>query len=227
MNKKIFIVLPIYNEEKIIEKVVDELIDKTSELNIKIILINDGSKDETREKIEKYKDIKNIIVINKQNEGHGKTISYGYEYAIKNDCDYIFQMDSDDQFYTEDIKRFLKEDFNENLIIGERKKRKDKLIRLIITNLMKLIIFIFHGVLIKDANSPFRLIKKSFLSKNINRVKNSIIPNVLISIIAAKDKSLKFIDVGHKERETGEVSIKKWKLFSFCLKSLNEIIWFK
>ena len=136
-------------------------------------------------------------------------------------------MDSDDQFYTEDIKQFLKEDFNENLIVGERKKRKDKLIRLTITNLMKLIIFIFHGVLVKDANSPFRLIKKSFLSKNINRIKNSIIPNVLMSIIAAKDKSLKFIVVGHKERETGEVSIKKWKLFSFCLKSLNEIILFK
>ena len=227
MNKKIFIVLPIYNEEKIIEKVVDELIDKTSELNIKIILINDGSKDETKEKIEKFKDIKNIIVVNKQNEGHGKTISYGYKCAIESDCDYIFQMDSDDQFYIQDIELFLKEDFNENLIIGKRKKRKDQLIRLIITNIMKLTIFIFHGVLIKDANSPFRLIKKSFLSKNINRVKNSIIPNVLISIIAAKDKSLKFIDVEHKERETGEVSIKKWKLFSFCLKSLNEIILFK
>ena len=197
------------------------------EFDIKIILINDGSKDETKKKIEKFKDTKNIVVVNKQNEGHGKTISYGYEYAIKSDCDYIFQIDSDDQFYTEDIKQFLKEDFNENLIIGERKKRKDKLIRLIITNLMKFIIFIFHGVLVKDANSPFRLIKKPFLSKNINRIKNSIIPNVLISIIAAKDKSLKFIDVGHKERETGEVSIKKWKLFSFCLKSLNEIICFK
>ena len=227
MKKKIFIVIPIYNEEKIIEKVVNELIDKTLEFDIKIILINDGSKDETKKKIEKFKDTKNIVVVNKQNEGHGKTISYGYEYAIKSDCDYIFQIDSDDQFYTEDIKLFLKEDFNENLIIGERKKRKDKLIRLIITNLMKFIIFIFHGVLVKDANSPFRLIKKSFLSKNINRIKNSIIPNILISIIAAKDKSLKFIVVGHKERETGEVSIKKWKLFSFCLKSLNEIICFK
>ena len=227
MKKKIFIVIPIYNEEKIIEKVVNELIDKTLEFDIKIILINDGSKDETKKKIEKFKDIKNIVVVNKQNEGHGKTISYGYEYAIKSDCDYIFQIDSDDQFYTEDIKHFLKEDFNENLIIGERKKRKDKLIRLIITNLMKFIIFIFHGVLVKDANSPFRLIKKSFLSKNIDRIKNSIIPNILISIIAAKDKSLKFIVVGHKERETGEVSIKKWKLFSFCLKSLNEIICFK
>ena len=42
MKKKIFIVLPIYNEEKIIEKVVNELIDKTLDFNIKIILINDG-----------------------------------------------------------------------------------------------------------------------------------------------------------------------------------------
>lgn len=227
MRKKIFIIIPIYNEEKIIEKVVSELINKTLVFDIKIILINDGSKDETKKRIEKFRDNENIIIINKQNEGHGKTISCGYKYALKYDCDYIFQMDSDDQFYTDDIKQFLKENFSENLIIGRRKKRKDHLIRLIITNFMKLIILLFHGVSVKDANSPFRLIKKSFLSKNIDRVKNSIIPNVLISIIAAKDKSLKFIDVQHKERETGEVSIKKWKLFSFCLKSLNEIILFK
>ena len=92
---------------------------------------------------------------------------------------------------------------------------------------MKFIILIFHGVLVKDANTPFRLIKKSFLAENINKIENSIIPNVLISIIAAKDKSLKFISVDHKERQTGEVSIKKWKLLYFCLKSLNEIIYFK
>ena len=136
-------------------------------------------------------------------------------------------MDSDDQFYINDIEQFLRQDFRENLIIGKRNKRKDKIIRLIITNLMKFIILIFHGVLVKDANSPFRLIKKSFLAENINKIENSIIPNVLISIIAAKDKSLKFISVDHKERQTGEVSIKKWKLLYFCLKSLNEIIYFK
>ena len=227
MRKKIFIIIPIYNEEKIIEKVVSELINKTLVFNIKIILINDGSKDETKKKIERFRDNENIIIINKQNEGHGKTISCGYKYALKYDCDYIFQMDSDDQFYIKDIEQFLRKDFRENLIIGKRNKRKDKLIRLIITNLMKFIILIFHGVLVKDANSPFRLIKKSFLAENINKIENSIIPNVLISIIAAKDKSLKFINVDHKERQTGEVSIKKWKLLYFCLKSLNEIIYFK
>ena len=79
-------------------------------------------------------------------------------------------MDSDDQFYINDIEQFLRKDFRENLIIGKRNKRKDKLIRLIITNLMKFIILIFHGVLVKDANSPFRLIKKSFLAENINKI---------------------------------------------------------
>ena len=44
--------------------------------------------------------------------------------------DYIFQMDSDDQFYTDDIKQFLKEDFSENLIIGRIKENKNHLIRL-------------------------------------------------------------------------------------------------
>ena len=224
MSKKIFIIIPIYNEEKIIEKVVSELINKTLVFNIKIILINDGSKDETKKKIERFRDNENIIIINKQNEGHGKTISCGYKYALKYDCDYIFQMDSDDQFYINDIEEFLRKDFSENLIIGKRNKRKDKKIKLIITNLMKFIILIFHGVLVEDANSPFRLIKNIF---GINKIENSIIPNVLISIIAAKDKSLKFISVDHKERQTGEVSIKKWKLLYFCLKSLNEIIYFK
>ena len=138
MSKKIFIIIPIYNEEKIIEKVVSELINKTLVFNIKIILINDGSKDETKKRIERFRDNENIVIINKQNEGHGKTISCGYKYALKYDCDYIFQMDSDDQFYTDDIKQFLKEDFSENLIIGRRKKRKDHLIRLIITNKKRL-----------------------------------------------------------------------------------------
>ena len=107
MRKKIFIIIPIYNEEKIIEKVVSELINKTLVFNIKIILINDGSKDETKKKIERFRDNENIVIINKQNEGHGKTISCGIN-TLKYDCDYIFQMDSDDQFYINDIEEFLR-----------------------------------------------------------------------------------------------------------------------
>ena len=227
MKKKIYIVLPIYNEEKIIEKVVNNLIRNTSKFNPMILLINDGSKDNTKHKIKKYENKRNIVIINKDNEGHGQTVLHGYNYALRKKCDYIFQLDSDDQFFTEDIEKILRLKSNEDLIIGKRLERKDQLIRLIITQIMKFIIFIRHGVIIKDSNSPFRLIKSEFLLRNISKINNSMIPNVLISIIAAKNKNLKFIDVRHKERQTGEVSIKKWKLFVFCLKSFKEIIQFK
>ena len=227
MKKKIYIVLPIYNEEKIIEKVVNNLIRNTSKFDPMILLINDGSKDNTKHKIKKYENKRNIVIINKDNEGHGQTVLHGYNYALRKKCDYIFQLDSDDQFFTEDIEKILRLKSNEDLIIGKRLERKDQLIRLIITQIMKFIIFIRHGVIIKDSNSPFRLIKSEFLLRNISKINNSMIPNVLISIIAAKNKNLKFIDVRHKERQTGEVSIKKWKLFVFCLKSFKEIIQFK
>ena len=227
MKKKLYIILPIYNEERIIEKVVNDLIRDTLKFDPVILLINDGSKDNTKHKIKKFENQRNIVIINKNNEGHGQTVLHGYNYALKKKCDYIFQLDSDDQFFTEDIKKILDLKSNEDLIIGKRFERKDQLIRLIITQIMKLIIFIRHGVIIKDSNSPFRLIKSEFLLKNISKINNSIIPNILISIIAAKNKNLKFIDVKHKERQTGEVSIKKWKLFFFCLKSLKEIIQFK
>ena len=68
------------------------------------------------ERIERFRDNENIVIINKQNEGHGKTISCGYKYALKYDCDYIFQMDSDDQFYINDIEQFLRKDFSENFL---------------------------------------------------------------------------------------------------------------
>ena len=227
MKKKIYIVLPIFNEENIIEKVVNDLLKDTSKFDPVILLINDGSSDNTKQKIKKFEGQRNIVIINKDNEGHGQTILHGYNYALKEKCDYIFQLDSDDQFFTEDIEKILNLKSDEDLIIGRRIKRKDQLIRLIITQIMKSIIFIRHGVIIKDSNSPFRLIKSEFLLKNISKINDSIIPNVLLSIIAAKNKKLKFIDVEHKERQTGEVSIKKWKLFVFCLKSFKEIIQFK
>ena len=141
MKKKIYIVLPIFNEEKIIEKVVNDLLKYTSKFDPVILLINDGSSDNTKQKIKKFEGQRNIVIINKDNEGHGQTILHGYNYALKEKCDYIFQLDSDDQFFTEDIEKILNLKSNEDLIIGRRFKRKDQFIRLIITQIMKSIIF--------------------------------------------------------------------------------------
>lgn len=88
---KLSIIVPCYNTSKYINKCLDSLINQTLK-NIEIILINDGSTDDTDKIIKSYKD-KRIVYINKNNEGIGKTRNLGIELAKG---EYLSFIDSDD-----------------------------------------------------------------------------------------------------------------------------------
>ena len=223
----LIVVIPVFNEEKIISKVIEQILLGTKDIKKKIILINDGSKDKSLEEINKYKENEDIIVIDKPNEGHGPTLIRGYKEALKFNPKYIFQMDSDNQIeFSEFIKIYqLKDEYD--LIIGKRFQRNDPYIRIVISKILKLVIAVFHQVWIIDSNSPFRLMSNRFLRENINKLQNSIVPNIILSILAAKIRKIKFLKVNHNRRETGKPSIVKLKLFYFCIKSFRDIILFK
>lgn len=89
--KKVSIIVPIYNEEKNLNRCIDSLINQTYQ-NLEIILLNDGSTDSTKSIINSYKD-KRIIAIHKKNTGIGDTRNTGIE---KSSGDYIMFVDSDD-----------------------------------------------------------------------------------------------------------------------------------
>ena len=93
--KKVSIIVPVYNVEKYIEKNIKSLINQTLD-NIELIFINDGSPDNSlkilKEYQEKYRD-KNIIIIDKQNEGVWKGRIDGIK---KSTGKYITFVDSDD-----------------------------------------------------------------------------------------------------------------------------------
>jgi|TARA_B100001971_G_scaffold24695_1_gene19227 glycosyltransferase involved in cell wall biosynthesis len=223
----LIVVIPVFNEEKIISKVIEQILIGTEGIKKKIILINDGSKDKSLEEINKYKENEDIIVIDKPNEGHGPTLIRGYKEALKFNPKYIFQMDSDNQIeFSEFLKIYqLKDEYD--LIIGKRFQRNDPYIRIVISKILKLVIIAFHKVWIIDSNSPFRLMNNRFLRANINKSQNSIVPNIILSILAAKTRKIKFLKVNHKKRETGKPSIVKLKLFYFCIKSFRDIILLK
>ena len=223
----LIVVIPVFNEEKIISKVIEQILLGTKDIKKKIILINDGSKDKSLEEINKYKENEDIIIIDKPNEGHGPTLIRGYKEALKFNPKYIFQMDSDNQIeFSEFIKIYqLKDEYD--LIIGKRFQRNDPYIRIVISKILKLVIAVFHQVWIIDSNSPFRLMSNRFLRENINKLQNSIVPNIILSILAAKIRKIKFLKVNHNRRETGKPSIVKLKLFYFCIKSFRDIILFK
>ncbi len=109
--KMISVIIPVYNAEKTIKKCLNSLISQAYK-NLEIILINDGSTDNSKEICEDYeKKYTNIILVSKQNEGPGKARQIGLEKATG---DYISFIDSDDyideNFYNKLVNALEKND---------------------------------------------------------------------------------------------------------------------
>ena len=87
----ISIIVPIYNAEKYLNKCIDSLVNQTKK-EIELILINDGSTDNSENVIKSYKD-KRIKYFKNKNQGIGKTRNFGIDKATGK---YIIFVDSDD-----------------------------------------------------------------------------------------------------------------------------------
>jgi dolichol-phosphate mannosyltransferase len=218
------LVMPVFNEEGIIEKVISDWLKVSKNIKSIIILVDDGSTDNTFNIIKNIKN-KRIKIIRQKNSGHGPAILTGYKYAIKTNAKYIFQTDTDNQFFTSDFKKFWKMREKFDLILGYRKIRYDDKIRLVITRILRLILNIFFGIRIKDSNIPYRLMNKKFLDyslKNFN-LKTNIV-NIFLSIIGSKKFKITTLKVKHKKRLTGKVWIVSFGLLKFCIISFINLI---
>lgn len=101
----ISVIIPMYNAEKYVEKCLNSLLKQTYQ-DLEIIIVNDGSKDYSREICEEYvKKDKRITLINTENRGAGSARNTGIE-ASKGE--YISFIDSDDYVCPDYYERFLK-----------------------------------------------------------------------------------------------------------------------
>lgn len=105
INFKISVIIPVYNSEKYIEKCLDSVLNQTYK-NFEIIVINDGSKDNSKEILEKYaKKYPNIIRhIEQENKGVAKTRNYGIQIAKG---EYIAFIDNDDYIDNDYLENFV------------------------------------------------------------------------------------------------------------------------
>ncbi len=112
MKKKVSVIVPIYNVEKYLEGAIESIVNQTFK-DIEIILVNDGSTDNSQEIIKKYaKKDKRIIVINKDNGGLGSARNKGLEKASG---DFIAFIDSDDWIQTDMIEKMYNKAMEEQL----------------------------------------------------------------------------------------------------------------
>jgi len=159
---KLFIIIPAFNEEKIIGSVLDGLKKvRINGLKIEIVVINDGSIDRTAEKARKKK----IIVISHFiNRGLGGALGTGIEYAKNNKADLIVTFDADGQHNPGDIEKIIMPILKKraDMVIGSRLTRNSEmpLDRKIINYGANLINFLLWGVWVTDTQSGLRAFSK-------------------------------------------------------------------
>lgn len=107
MGKILSVVIPTYNMEKYLGNCLDSFIYDEKASDLEILVVNDGSKDNSLNIARNYEQrYPNIFkVIDKENGGHGSTINAGLKVATGK---YFKVVDSDDWVDTEELKKLLK-----------------------------------------------------------------------------------------------------------------------
>lgn len=165
------VVLPAYNEEKVIGDVLDEIPNKLKvgkkEFTIKTIVVNDGSKDKTAEVV---KSRKNVILINHLlNSGAGAATRTGMNMAKKLKSNYMVTMDSDGQHSIEDVKNLISEiaKNDSDYIIGSRliETKGMPWYRVLGNKGLSFITYLVFGVFVGDSQSGLRAYNQKALEK--------------------------------------------------------------
>ncbi len=159
---KICVIIPAYNESKTI----DGLIQGIKQQNLDILIIDDGSSDNTA-KIAKNN--KTSLIVNTKNKGKGLSLAEGFHYALDNGFDAVITMDADGQHDPNDIPYFtrLAKYSDSTILIGNRmlKPKNMPKTRLLTNKFMSWLISLIAKQNIPDTQCGFRLIKKEVLEK--------------------------------------------------------------
>ncbi len=117
------VVIPTYNNEKTLEKVVQDVLRITGD----VIVVNDGSTDSTSRILQKFQNIK--VVSYPRNQGKGYALKKGFEAAVKEGYEYAITLDSDGQHYASDIDAFIRkvQDQPDSLIVGSRRLPEERM----------------------------------------------------------------------------------------------------
>ena len=231
MKKKILLIIPAYNEEENILKTCNSIINynKKNKTNYDLIVINDGSKDNT-ENILMENNINHVKLIH--NLGIGGAVQTGYKYALEHDYDIAVQFDGDGQHDVKYVENLIKPiiENNINMVIGSRfiddssSKFKSSKARRVGINLISLAIKLKTKKKIYDTTSGFRAVDKRIIKLFANSYPTEY-PEPISTVNVIKNKySIVEIPVSMQEREGGKSSINSWKTVYYMVNVILSII---
>lgn len=199
--KNISIIIPAYNEEKSIESLIKNV--KTLDIDKEIIVVNDGSTDDTEKIIKNISDIKTIL--HPYNKGNGAAVKTG---ILASSNENIIIIDADGQHNPEDVVKLIEELDNYDLVVGARTIDSDtEGIRDLGNYIFKKLGSYLTGIKIPDMTSGFRAFKKQHILRFFNLYPNGFsFPTTSTMCFLTTGLNVKFISIKSKKRAKGSIS---------------------
>lgn len=230
--EELSVFFPCYNEEKNIKNTVSKAIDVLNKVAKKweIILINDGSKDDTGkviEQIRKSRPSEIKVITHNPNRGYGAALISGL-YNAK--YTWITFTDSDGQFDFGEITKFIEKqkETKADIVIGYYLSRQVSKATILTSKIWEVIVFLLFGLKVTDIDCGFKLINKKVIDKipRLEAQRGAFISSEFL--IKSKKAGFKIVELGvhHYPRLEGKATGRNIKVI---LKSFSDLfgLWFK
>jgi len=230
--KSVSIFFPAYNDSEIIASLIEKAYRMGPVISqwFEVIVINDGSTDDTAQTLlkakEQYPELK--IITHEKNEGYGSALRSGFAAAIG---DFVFYTDGDGQYDVSEIEKLTTLLTDEiDVVNGYKISRSDPIYRKIIGTWYNSLLHLLYKIPISDIDCDCRLIRKSQLDRIHLTSSSGLI--CLELIIKLQEKGARFTEVGvsHYDRKFGESQffnvhhlLKTIKEHFFSIYTINQV----
>jgi len=211
---ELLILLPVYNEQASIRKVVLEWFQEVENWTEEFVFlaIDDGSRDGTTRLLNRLQQQlgPRLEVVQQENRGHGQTCLRGYRTAIERGIPFVLQIDSDGQCDPQYFFRFWRRRAEYDVIYGRRVHRDDGWRRTVASLVLKWTLFFTRGVWCVDANVPYRLLRTKVLPESLDTIgPDFFLANVALAVQLRRQRSVRHesIPIHFRERYGGEPTV--------------------
>jgi glycosyltransferase involved in cell wall biosynthesis len=215
VTPELIVVLPVYNEQASVRKVVMEFFEEIENWTERFVFLalDDGSTDNTPAVLARLQTQlgPRFEVLRHANRGHGQTCLAGYREAAARGIPLILQIDSDGQCDPQYFFRFWRLRDRADVIYGSRTRRDDGIRRVVASFVLRFFLLIAFRVNCVDANVPYRLMKTEKIAPLVDRIGPEFnLANIGLAVALRRAQGIvqARVPIRFRERYGGEPSVK-------------------
>jgi dolichol-phosphate mannosyltransferase len=207
---RVSVIVPVYNEVTHVEELLQAI--KASPVKKEIVIVDDGSGDGTREKLQALAPAENLtIVFHEKNCGKGAAIRTALRYVRG---EYVIIQDSDLEYDPQDYPALLRplEDGKTNVVYGVRPDRPERGLRFFLgAKLLTHLANLLYGAGIHDEATCYKVFRRSLLSQvRLECHRFEFCPEITAKLCRMGEKIAE-VPVSYKPRSTGQgKKIRQW-----------------